>query len=48
MENTKLTLETDYAKYVNIIGLQIDTLSMANFGRDYQDFVYNSLEWLDQ
>lgn len=48
MENVKLTLETGYEKYGNSSGQQIDTLSIAVCGSDYNDIVENSLDYLDQ
>lgn len=48
MENVKLVLETDYEKYGNSSGQQIDMLSIAVCGSDFNDIEDNSRDWLDQ
>jgi len=48
MEIITLKLETDYEKTGNSSGQQIDALSIAIDGRDYEDVTENSLEWMDE
>lgn len=46
LDNIKLVLKTDTQEYGNSSGQQIDTLSMAVFGSDYNDIIENSLDWI--
>lgn len=43
-----MNLETSYEKYGNSSGKQIDTLSIAICGSDYNDIEEHSLEFLDE
>ena len=48
MEKVTLKLDTDYEKTGNSSGWQIDTLSIAIDGGDYNGVLEKSLEWIDE